>query len=116
MNHKEEEWTMTTPNVIQALREMLREQLCCVGRVAARHQLPDDAVWEIAKGFEVLYRRACRQVKATSGGSEGGPSVRRPEPHPGLTYLLTALDREDDDSGESGEALHAGTGVGQPHV
>jgi len=105
---------MANQNVVQALREMLREQLCCVGRVAARHQLPDDAIWEIAKGFEVLYRRACRQAKAASGGPESGPSVRRPEPHPGLTYLLTALDREDADSGE--EAIHVAAGAGQPHV
>jgi len=102
-------------HVIRSLREMLREQLCCVGRVAARHQIPDDAVWDIAKGFEVIYRRARQQAKTSAEGAEGGLSVRRAEPHPGLTYLLTRLDREDADA-ETSDSLLAGTGAKQSHA
>ncbi|MBL7133985.1 MAG: hypothetical protein ISS78_07805 [Phycisphaerae bacterium] len=86
---------MENRTVTQALREMLREQLCCVGRVAARHQLPDDAVWDVVKGFEVIYRRACQQVERSAGGSGGDSSPRRGGPHPGLAGLLDRLRREE---------------------
>ena len=92
---------MEKNNVIHALREMLREQLCCVGRIAARHQLPDDAVWEIAKGFDVLYQRARWQLEASSEDAVPA-SPYRAEPHPGITYLLEKLDREASTAGEAG--------------
>ena len=76
------------------LREMLREQICCLGRIVARHQVPDDVVWELAKGFDIIYQRACRQVEASAGGPELPPLPYRMEPHPGLTYLLEKLDLE----------------------
>ncbi len=84
------------------LREMLREQICCLGRIVARHQVPDDVVWEIAKGFDIIYQRARRQVKASAGGPELPPLTYRMEPHPGLTYLLEKLDLEA--STQAGEA------------
>lgn len=77
-----------------ALREMLREQICCLGRIVARHRVPDDVVWEIAKGFDVIYQRARRQVEALPGGTEIPPGPHRMEPHPGLTYLLDKLEVE----------------------
>ena len=76
------------------LREMLREQLCCVGRIAARHQVPDDAVWEIAKGFEIIYQRARRQVEAFPDKADLPSLPYRMGPHPGLVYLLEKLDQE----------------------
>jgi hypothetical protein len=106
---------MEKRDVTHALREMLREQVCCIGRVAARHHLPDDAVWDVAKGFDVIYQRACQQAKMSAEGAEGGLSVRRAEPHPGLTFLLNRLDREDADT-ETGDSLLAGTGAKQSHA
>jgi len=76
------------------LREMLREQICCLGRIVARHRVPDDVVWEIAKGFDVIYQRARRQVEASPGGTEIHEGPHRMEPHPGLTYLLEKLEIE----------------------
>lgn len=102
---------MAKQNVVHALRQMLREQLCCVGRVAARHQVPDDAVWDIAKGFEVIYRRACRQAEVSSEQADGRASVHRAEPHPGLTHLLNRLDEEEGGSAEASGSLLAGTGA-----
>jgi len=102
---------MVKQNVVHALREMLREQLCCVGRVAARHQLPDDAVWDVAKGFEVIYRRACRQARLSPEGREGGSSTPRAEPHPGLTFLLDRLDLEGASGTEAESRLTAGMGA-----
>ena len=76
------------------LRDMLREQLCCLGRVVARHQVADDVVWEIAKGFDLIYQRARRQVESTPDTRESVPRPHRLEPHPGLTYLLDKLEQE----------------------
>ncbi len=76
------------------LREMLREQICCLGRIVARHQVPDDVVWEIAKGFDVIYQRARRQVEVAPGAADLPPAPYWMEPHPGLTYLLEKLDVE----------------------
>jgi len=107
---------MAKQNVIHALREMLREQLCCIGRVAARHQLPDDAVWDVAKGFEVIYRRACEQARMSSEKPERGPPACRAEPHPGITYLLSRLDTERAGGAEAGGGLLAGAGARQSHA
>jgi len=79
---------------ITVLREMLREQLCCLGRVVARHQVPDDVIWELAKGFDVIYQRARRQMEVSPDKSEAPSFPYRLEPHPGLTYLLDKLDHE----------------------
>ena len=107
---------MTTPNVIQVLREMLREQLCCIGRVAARHQLPDDAIWDVAKGFEVIYRRACEQARVSPEKPDGSSSAGRAEPHPGITHLLSRLDIECTSGAEAEGGLLAGTGARQSHA
>jgi len=107
---------MARRDVTGALRAMLREQLCCIGRVAARHQLPDDAVWDVAKGFEVIYRRACREVKQSTEGREGGSSAPRAEPHPGLTYLLSRLDIEDENAAGAGDGALAEVGAKPSHV
>jgi len=77
-----------------ALREMLREQICCLGRIVARHRVPDDVVWEIAKGFDVIYQRARRQVETSPSKTEIPLGPHRMEPHPGLTYLLEKLEVE----------------------
>jgi len=74
---------------------MLREQVCCVGRIAVRHHLPDDALWEIAKGFEVIYQQHLQQLNASAKGKPGPSDVKRAQPHQGLMYLLDKLDREE---------------------
>ncbi len=76
------------------LREMLREQLCCLGRIVARHHVPDDVVWEITKGFDLIYQRARCQIDASPDKSKQPSSPHRLEPHPGLIYLLDKLDQE----------------------
>ena len=107
---------MAKQNVVPALREMLREQLCCIGRIAARHQLPDDAVWDVAKGFEVIYRRACEQARVSPEKPDGGSSAGRAEPHPGITHLLSRLDIECTSGAEAEGGLLAGTGARQSHA
>ena len=77
-----------------ALRLMLREQLCCLGRIVARHRVPNDVVWEIAKGFDVIYQRVRRQVEAPPSKSDFPSLPYRMGPHPGLNHLLDKLDRE----------------------
>ena len=85
---------MDKSHTTTVLREMLCEQICCLGRIVARHQVPDDVVWEIAKGFDVIYQRSRRQAEASSAGTEDNPLPYRMAPHPGLTYLLKKLEVE----------------------
>ena len=75
------------------LKEMLKEQLYCMGRIFARHGVPDDVIWEVVKGFDLIYQRVRRQTE--DSGDVGAPnsSVHRMEPNPGLTYLLEKIER-----------------------
>ena len=79
----------------QLLRAFFRELVCCLGRVSARHQLPADAVWELVKGFYILYLR----VQSQAGWEGKGPDLPFParhlRPHPGIVRLLRKLDLED---------------------
>ncbi|MFQ5584040.1 MAG: hypothetical protein ACE5GL_06355 [Calditrichia bacterium] len=79
---------------LSMLREMLREQLCCLGRVVARHQVPDDVIWEIAKGFDVIYQQARCQIEVSPDKTAQPSFPHRLEPHPGLIYLLDKLGYE----------------------
>ena len=93
---------MDKESFAQLARDLLREQIRCIGRVAARHRLPDDAVWELAKGFDVLYQRVRRQLENAPPDTDPLPAPPRAEPHPGLTYLLDKLDREEAGASETG--------------
>ena len=86
---------MRRTTTARALRDMLREQLYCVGRVAARHRLPDDAVWELVKGFEVLHQRAPERTNGFAKRLADASAGRHATPHSGITYLLNKLDGED---------------------
>ena len=48
---------------------------------------------EIAKAFEILYQRACREAgeKITARGVKPSPHEK---PHPGLAYLIERLERD----------------------
>ena len=76
------------------LQEMLREQICCLGRIVARHQVPDDVVWGIARGFGAIYQRLRRQAEVSSAGTEATPLPYRMVRHPGLNHLLERLEVE----------------------
>lgn len=75
------------------LKNMLKEQLFCLGRVFARHGVPDDVVWEVVKGFDLIYQRARRQAEGSGDGRTANPHVPKMSPHPGLTYLLEKIER-----------------------
>lgn len=75
------------------LKYMLREQLCCLGRVFARHGVADDVVWEVVKGFDLIYQRTMLKAKDSGGAGSPDTSVHRMEPHPGLMHLLKKIER-----------------------
>ena len=75
------------------LKRMLRDQLCCLGRVFARHRVPDDVIWEVVKGFDLIYQRTRRQIEDGENATGGGSETHRMEPHPGLIYLLEKVER-----------------------
>ena len=70
---------------------MLKEQLYCMGRIFTRHGVPDDVIWEMVKGFALIYQRPVRQTENTEDTANHKPHVHRMEPHPGLTYLLEKI-------------------------
>lgn len=77
------------------LKKMLKEQLCCLGRVFARHQVQDDVIWEVVKGFDVIYLKIKEQINSTA--TEASNSyIYKMEPHPGLMYLLEKLEKEEE--------------------
>ena len=76
------------------LREFLREQVCSVGRVAARYAISDDALWEIAKEFDCRYQQFRQRLERRPPEVATPRLLRWLKPHPGLIYLLDRLDRE----------------------
>lgn len=75
------------------LKGMLKEQLYCMGRVFARHGVQDDVIWEVVKGFDVIYQKALWQAENSSNAGDTDPSAHKMEPHPGLLYLLEKVER-----------------------
>lgn len=84
---------MEQKETVGLLKNMLKEQLCCLGRVFARHGVPDDVIWEVVKGFDLIYQRTMRQTENSGNGGAPEPYVHKMEPHPGLTYLLEKIER-----------------------
>lgn len=84
---------MEEKNTTGLLKGMLKEQLCCMGRVFARHGVHDDVIWEMVKGFDVIYQRALRQAENSGNVGAPDPSVHKMDPHPGLMYLLEKVER-----------------------
>lgn len=84
---------MEQKETVGLLKNMLKEQLCCLGRVFARHGVPDDVIWEVVKGFDLIYQRTMRQAENSGNGGAPTLPVHKMEPHPGLTYLLEKIER-----------------------
>ena len=76
---------------LKLIEEMLKEQLYCLGRIFARHEVPDDVIWEVVKGFDLIYQRVKKQSEISLKGKESNSHISKMEPHPGLTYLLEKL-------------------------
>ena len=53
---------MEKEQVKDLLKRMLREQLCCLGRIFARHEVADDAIWDVVKGFDLIHQRFERRT------------------------------------------------------
>ena len=78
---------------LKMLKEMFKEQLYCLGRIFARHGVPDDVIWEVVKGFDLIYQKIKKQSEISSGKEESSPHIYKMEPHPGLTYLLEKIEK-----------------------
>ncbi|MFV1951699.1 MAG: hypothetical protein ACC630_07085 [Nitrospinota bacterium] len=84
---------MERDQAIELLKKMLKEQLCCLGRVFARHDVPDDGIWEVVKGFDLIYQKTKHQAESSPNIGTSNSYVNKMEPHPGLTYLLEKIER-----------------------
>ena len=74
------------------LKEMLKEQLYCLGRVVARHNVPEDVTWEVVKGFDIIYQKVKEQAEKSDRG-RSKPYIYKMEPHPGIMYLLDKIEK-----------------------
>lgn len=74
------------------LRELQREQVCAIGRVAARHAIKDEILWDLAKELDWRYQRLRRRLARKQRAEP--PVIRYLRPHPGLLFLLARLERE----------------------
>ena len=84
---------MSENREVRLLKEMLREQLCCLGRVSARHGVADDAIWEVVKGFDVIYEKVKLKAENAPDSAIETVPMYKMEPHPGLTYLLEKIEK-----------------------
>ena len=83
--------TRQKDQALEFLKKMLKEQLCCLGRIFARHDVPSDVTWEVVKGFDLIYQQTKRQAENSSDVVESRPYLYKMKPHPGLTYLLEKI-------------------------
>ena len=84
---------MERNRTMELLKKMLKEQLCCLGRVFARHEVPDDVIWEVVKGFDLIYQKTKQQAENSSNTGTSNSYIYKMEPHPGLTYLLEKIEK-----------------------
>jgi hypothetical protein len=84
---------METNRTTEFLKKMLKEQMCCLGRIFARHEVPDDVIWEVVKGFDIIFIRIREQVEGSENSGETDPHLHKMEPHPGIMYLLEKLEK-----------------------
>ena len=75
------------------LKEMLREQLCCLGRVFAKYNTADNIIWEIAKGFDLILQSVLHRIDASIQGNKSDLMFHKKYPHPGLLYLLDKINK-----------------------
>ena len=85
---------MEKTETTECLKKMLREQLCCLGRIFARHEVPDDVIWEVVKGFDCIFQSIKKEVEGTDRENGESTPIHRMEPHPGITYLLEKLEKQ----------------------
>lgn len=85
---------MSENREVRLLKEMLREQLCCLGRIFARHGVADDVIWEVVKGFDIIYEKVKLKAENAQGSDADTVPVYKMEPHPGLIYLLEKIEKQ----------------------
>ena len=64
-----------------------------LGAVANNHELPDEAVWDLARAIDTAHERIQKRL-ATADGS--GPAAEVPRPssrHPAIGHLVQRLER-----------------------
>ena len=84
---------MENIQILKQLKDMLREQLYCLGRICARHAVPDDAVWDIVKGFDLVFTRIKNQLLDSGGEARPDQNASHVKPHPGIMHLLEKLEK-----------------------
>ena len=76
------------------LRQCLRAQVEGLGRVFARYQIPEAAIWEALRELELPYQGLRKVLTGAVFPEAPLPPVRKPAPHPAIRQMLEKLDRE----------------------
>lgn len=73
---------------------MLKEQLRCLGRIAGKYQISDDAIWQIVKEFDIIYQKMRKQSIDSTESNTVESNKHKLKPHPGILHLIDRLDTE----------------------
>ncbi len=70
------------------LTAAFEEATLALGGVAAMYPIPDEAVWELARTFDLIHERACNRC-----GAKGAIASEDPDDdeHPAIVHLLAQL-------------------------
>ena len=76
------------------LRQCFRGQVEVLGRIFAKHQVPEEAIWEVVRELDVLYQKVRRELGGSVQAEGSVAPGRQPQPHAAILRLLDKLDRE----------------------
>lgn len=72
----------------KTITEAFEEAALALGGVAAAYQMPDEAVWDLARSLDLIHQRACEKFQT----EEEGPADEREDAvHPAIVHLLARL-------------------------
>ncbi len=74
------------------LAQLFRDVVLVLGGVFAVRRTDDETIWQVARGLERVYRRACARGASAAGAPAASGSA---SPHPAILGLLHLTDCEE---------------------
>ena len=74
------------------IHNLLRDITLAIGGVFYTYPVPDDAVWEVARSLDRIFRHALNSKSSSVKGNSKHPKHSRGRKHPAVVELLHRLD------------------------